>query len=75
MLSVREAMTLTIAAATYRHPGHRDNDYTALVGMTPARAAQVIGALLDRADAEAEMPQVVRRLRRIRERRAAARTA
>lgn len=68
-------MTLQIAGATYRYPAQREEDYARHVGHTPARAWQIVGALLDRADAEAEMPAVVRRLRRIRERRAAARTA
>lgn len=74
-LSTRERMVLTIAGATYRYPAQREEDYTHIVGMNPVRASQVVLALLDRADAEAEMPAVVRRLRRLREARARVRTS
>lgn len=73
-MTIRERMILTIAAATYTHPGRRDTDYHELVGHTPARAWQIVAALLQRPDAEAEMPAVVRRLRRLQEAREKART-
>lgn len=72
-MTVREHMCLTIAAATYRYPGRRDTDMLEHVGMTPARAAQVVNALLDRPDVEAEMPVEVHRLRRVRDARRQAR--
>ena len=62
-MDVRERMTLAIAGATYRYPAQREEDFVLLVGYTPARAFQVADALLERPDAEAEMPDVVRRLR------------
>ena len=44
------------------------------LGMSPTRYAQVLGWLLDQPAAEAEYPQVVRRLRRLRDARAAVRS-
>ncbi len=66
-LTTRERMTLTIAGATYRYPAQREEDFVQLVGYVPARAFQVVNGLLQRPDAEAEMPQVVHRLRRVQE--------
>lgn len=74
-VTVRERMTLTIAGSTYRYPAQREEDFVTLVGYAPARAWQVVNGLLERADVEREMPQVVRRLRRVRDLRAAARGA
>ncbi len=72
-MTIRERMTLTLAASSYRYPGQRDEDAMSVVGYTPARFYQVVNALLDRPDAEAEMPQVVHRLQRVRMMRAGAR--
>lgn len=74
-MTLRERMTLTIAGATYRYPAQREEDFVQLVGYVPARAFQVVNGLLERPDAEAEMPQVVHRLRRLRGARAGQRSA
>lgn len=74
-MTVRERMALTLAATPYRYPAMRERRALEDLGMSPTRFAQVVGALLDRADAEAEMPREVRRLRRLREARARARGA
>lgn len=73
MLTVREHMALDIAARHYTAPGRRHNAIVHELGITPIRHAQLVNALLDREDAEAEMPAVVRRLRRLRDARAQAR--
>ena len=72
-MNVREHMALTLATTPYRHPGRRDHDVLDQLGWTPARHAQVVMALLDRADVEAARPVEVHRLRRLRDRRGAAR--
>lgn len=73
VLTIRERMALDIAARHYTASGRRHNAIVDELNMTPTRHAQVVTALLDRADAEAEMPTVVRRLRRVRDARARAR--
>lgn len=73
MLTIRERMALDIAARHYTASGRRHEAIITELNMTPTRHAQVVTALLDRADAEAEMPAVVRRLRRLRDARKSAR--
>lgn len=72
--TVREHMALRLAGATYMHAGARDHAIVTRLGYTPPRFWQVVNALIDRADVEAEYPQVVRRLRRLRDRRAGVRS-
>lgn len=67
MLTVRDQATLNIAARTYKHPGARTDAIRHELGMSEARYAQVLNALLDNPDAEATYPALVRRLRRLRE--------
>lgn len=72
-MTVREHATIRLAARVYRYAGRREADALHELGYSPARYAQVVNALLDRVDVEARYPMEVRRLRRVRERRAAAR--
>ena len=74
-MTVREHMAITLAATPYRYPGRRDEDALHTLGMTPPRFWQVVDALLDRPDVEAAHPQIVARLKRLQERRRAARGA
>lgn len=68
-------MALDIAARHYTASGRRHEAIITELNMTPTRHAQVVLALLDRPDAEAEMPTVVRRLQRLRDARAEQRSA
>jgi hypothetical protein len=73
MLTVRESMALQVEAAHYKFPGARINVIRYVLGFSETRHAQVVGALLDRPDAEAEHPAIVRRLRSLRDARRSAR--
>jgi hypothetical protein len=66
-------MTLQIAGATYRYEGAREHDAHHLLGYTPTRLRQRVNALLDDPRALAHAPSTVHRLRRVRDRRRAAR--
>ena len=74
-MTIREHMALEIMGTYNAHDGRKANAARELVGMSEVRHAQVVDALLDRADAEAEAPMLVRRLRRVREARQRARRA
>lgn len=74
-LTVRESMTLTLAGTPFRHAGARATAIRETLGYSEPRFAQVVGALLLRQDAEAEMPALVHRLRRLRDGRRAARAS
>lgn len=73
MLTVREHMTLQVASRRYRYPGVRTAETLEVLGYTETRYAQVLTALLERPDAEAAYPQLIHRLRRLRDVRRAAR--
>ena len=73
-LSVREHMVLRLAATPYRSPGRRLDDALELVGLRPTPFWAAVDRLLDRPDALAAYPLEVGRLRRLRERRANARS-
>lgn len=75
MLTVREHMALELAGRHYRYAGAKTSDARELLGYSETRFAQVVTALLERPDAEAAHPQLVRRLRRLRDVRRAARRA
>lgn len=75
MLHVRDHQCLTIATRHYPHHGMRVDAMHELAGLTPTRFWARINRLLADPDAERERPTEIRRLRRILERRAAARTA
>jgi hypothetical protein len=72
-LSTRDHMVITIAATPYRYQGAREADALELTGYSAWRFLQRVNWLLDQAEAERERPVEVRRLRRVRERRQAAR--
>lgn len=75
MLTVREHTALRVDGAHYKHGGARVSAITRELGWSEVRHAQVVAALLERPDAEAEAPALVRRLRSLRDQRRAARTA
>lgn len=66
---------LALAARQYRHAGSRERAARAELGLSPTRFYQVLNALLDDPAALAHDPVLVNRLRRLRERHAAARSA
>lgn len=73
MLTVREHQALTIAATRYATGGGKATAARELVGYTETTFHLIVDQLLDRPDALAERPDVVPRLRRLRDARAAAR--
>lgn len=75
MLTVRESQALHLAGTPFRHAGSREHMIRDTLGYSEARFAQVVGALLDRPDALAAHPQLVHRLRRVRDQRRRARSA
>lgn len=74
-MTIRERMALDLAGRHYRYGGVLEADVREQLGMSLAQHAQMVRVLLDRADVEAEAPQLVHRLRRLREQRAAVRAA
>lgn len=72
-MTIRDHMTIQLAATRYAHAGIKTGDALWRLGYTEARFAQVVGGLLERADVEVEYPREVRRLRRLRDGRRAAR--
>lgn len=75
MLTVKETMTLDLERTWWRHPAVKDTRIRELFGETPTRYYQRLTALLDRPDALAYDAQTVHRLQRLRQQRAAHRTA
>lgn len=75
MLSVRDHMTIRLAAASYRYPARREADALELLGLKPTLFHRHVNVLLDRPDALAAYPREVNRLRRIRDARRRARAA
>lgn len=74
-LSVRDHMALRLAAATYRYPAARESAAYDQLGMSAPIFWRRVNALLDRPEALAAYPVEVNRLRRLRDRRRAARRA
>lgn len=74
-MTVRDHMTLRLAAARYAYPGARESDARELLGMSPTRFWSRVHALLDHPDALATYPAEVRRLVRLRDARRRARSA
>lgn len=58
----------------WKYPGAKDSAVRDWFGLAPARYSQVLVTLLDLPAAEVYDPELVRRLRRLRDQRAAART-
>ena len=74
-MTIRDRMTLTLAAAHYRYEGRRTADARWLLGYSEVAFHRRVLWLLDQPDAAAEMPVEVARLRRLREARARKRRA
>lgn len=74
-LTDTERAVLDFAGRIYKYPGAREADVRAEFGWSAVRHAQVELALIDRAEAWEYAPGVVKRLRRLRDQRAAARSA
>jgi hypothetical protein len=65
-LTRREQEMLAFERQWWRRPGAKDTAIRERFGMTPTRYYQVLNALVDRPDALASDPLLVRRLRRVR---------
>jgi hypothetical protein len=65
-LSTRERELLGFERQWWRHPGAKDTAIRERFGTTPTRYYQLLNALVDRPEALAEDPLLVRRLRRLR---------
>jgi hypothetical protein len=65
-LTRREHEMLAFERQWWRRPGAKDTAIRERFGMTPTRYYQVLNALVDRPDALASDPLLVRRLRRVR---------
>lgn len=75
MLTVRDHMTIQLAAATYRYPAARESDAHDQLGMSAPIFWRHVDRLIDSPTALAEYPVEVHRLRRLRELRRRARRA
>ncbi|MEV8272245.1 DUF3263 domain-containing protein [Microbacterium sp. NPDC077184] len=60
---------LDFEAQWQRHGGAKEEAIRAELALTPARYYQLLGRLIDTADAQAYDPMLVKRLRRLREER------
>ena len=74
-LSVRDHMTLRLAATPYAYPGARETDVLDQLGWSMPIYTRHLNRLLDDPEALAAYPQQVRRLQRLRDRRRRARAA
>jgi len=72
-LSSRERAILDFERSWWSLPGSKEHEIRRLLDMSPARYYQVLADLLESPDALTYDPLVVRRLRRLRERRRRAR--
>lgn len=73
-LTVRELMMLDVERAWWKYAGAKDAHVREHLGMNPTRYYQSLNALIDRPEAMAYDAVLVKRLRRLRDRRRAART-
>jgi len=74
-LSDRERELLAFEAAWQRHGGAKEEAIRTELDLTPARYYQVLGRLIESADALAHDPLLVKRLRRLRDARRGTRAA
>lgn len=74
-LTDRDRAILVLEAAWPRHGGLKEETIRAQLGMSPARYYQLLGRLIDTEEALEHDPLLVRRLRRIRDSRAAQRAS
>lgn len=75
MLSVKDKMTLDLQRTSFRYAGSLDVEIRELFGEHAASYFQRLQHLVDRQEAEEYAPEVVHRLRRLREARRAHRSA
>ncbi|MGN8551233.1 UNVERIFIED_CONTAM: DUF3263 domain-containing protein [Microbacterium sp. SLM126] len=73
-LSERELAILAFEAEWRRHAGAKEEAIRADLGMSPARYYQLLGRLIDTAEAQAHDPMLVKRLRRLHDERSRARS-
>lgn len=66
-LNEQELAILEFERQWWRHPGSKEGAIRELFSLTSPRYYQVLNALLDRPEAEAAYPALVRRLRRLRD--------
>lgn len=69
-LSDRDRAILAFENEWTRHAGAKEEAIRAELAMSPARYYQLLGRLIDTAEAQAEDPMLVKRLRRLRDARA-----
>jgi hypothetical protein len=74
-LSRRDHEMLTFERQWWRRPGAKETAIRDQFGVTPTRYYQVLNALVDRSDALAADPLLIRRLRRLRSSRQRQRSA
>ncbi|GAA3644356.1 hypothetical protein GCM10022200_30550 [Microbacterium awajiense] len=72
-LSDRDRALLDFEAEWRRHAGAKEEAIRSELDLAPARYYQLLGRLIDTADAQAYDPMLVKRLRRMREARRLAR--
>jgi hypothetical protein len=72
-LSERDRAILDFEASWWTEPGPKEAAIRARLGLSATRYRQLLGSLMDSAEAEVAAPLVVRRLRRERDRRRRAR--
>lgn len=73
-LSETDLQMLAFERQTWQHQGAKDNAVRDLFGMSATRYAQAVNALIDRPEAYVAEPVLVKRLRRLRDSRRAARS-
>ena len=71
-LTDRERAILDFEGEWRRHAGAKEEAIRADLGMSPARYYQLLGRLIDTAEAQQHDPMLVKRLRRLRDARTAA---
>ncbi|WP_194410950.1 DUF3263 domain-containing protein [Microbacterium cremeum] len=68
-LTDRDRALLDFEAEWRRHAGAKEEAIRADLGMSPARYYQLLGRLIDTAEAQGHDPMLVKRLRRLRDER------
>ena len=72
-LTDRDRAILRFEGEWRRHVGAKEEAIRADLGMSPARYYQLLGRLIDTAEAQEHDPMLVKRLRRLRDARVSAR--
>ena len=74
-LDDRDLAILAFEAEWRRHAGAKEEAIRSELGLSPARYYQLLGRLIATAEAQAHDPMLVKRLRRLRDARTAARVS